>query len=55
MFLRCSECGGEVSMKKTRTQVVYKCMKCGKEKVVETKVVETIDMSETARLSVIME
>ncbi|HQF37142.1 MAG TPA: hypothetical protein PLL26_05910 [Candidatus Dojkabacteria bacterium] len=55
MFLRCSECGGEVNMKKTKSQVIYKCMNCGKEKVVKTKVVETIDMSETAGLSVIME
>jgi len=49
MTLRCSECGGEV--KKINNKL--KCTKCGREKAIqETK---TVDMSDTAKLSVIME
>jgi tRNA(Ile2) C34 agmatinyltransferase TiaS len=49
--MKCSECGGDVK----EIGNVYKCTKCGREKKIEKKIVETIDMSETANLNVIME
>ena len=51
MTMKCSECGGNVE----KIGKIYKCNKCGREKNFEEKVVETIDMSENANLSVIME
>jgi hypothetical protein len=49
--MKCSECGGQV----VKFDKTYRCVKCGREKSFEEKVVETIDMSENAGLSVIME
>jgi len=51
MVMKCSECGGEVK----KCEKTYRCIKCGREKKFEEKVIETIDMSETANLKVIME
>ncbi len=56
MVMKCSECGGVVSKsKQENNKTILKCMKCGRERIIEEKVVETIDMSETAGLEVIME
>ena len=51
MTFKCSECGGEVR----KCENTYRCVNCGREKIFEEKVVETIDMSENANLNVIME
>ena len=51
MIFKCSECGGEIK----KCGKTYRCTKCGKERIIEEKVIETIDMSETAGLSVLME
>ena len=51
MCLKCSECGGEVRKVNNKTIM---CTQCGRKRVIEEKV-ETVDMSETAGLSVIME
>ena len=60
---KCSECGGIVSEsiippssgKEGVGTTVYKCIQCGRERRVEKNVVETINMSETANLEVIMD
>jgi tRNA(Ile2) C34 agmatinyltransferase TiaS len=51
MIKVCSECGGDVK----QSEKTYRCTKCGREKRFGEKVVETIDMSDVARLDVIME
>ncbi len=50
VIFKCSECGGDVR----KCEDTYRCTKCGRERK-EEKVIETIDMSETAKLDVIME
>ena len=55
MVMKCSECGGVISKGHKDNKTILKCMQCGREKNFEEKVVETIDMSETANLKVIME
>jgi hypothetical protein len=56
MIMKCSECGGDV---KTTVQTdlfkIVRCLKCGRERRFEEKIIETIDMSEKANLQVIME
>jgi len=49
-IFKCSECGGDVR----KCEDTYRCVKCGRERK-EEKVIETVDMSETAKLNVIME
>ncbi len=51
----CSECGGVLSSREEKNQIIYKCSNCGKEKIVKNSIIETIDMSENANLDVIME
>jgi DNA-directed RNA polymerase subunit M/transcription elongation factor TFIIS len=55
MTMKCSECGGIISKYKSGDKTILKCTKCGRERVIKEKVVETVDMSETAGLEVIME
>jgi DNA-directed RNA polymerase subunit RPC12/RpoP len=55
MEFKCSECGGKITTKKNDEKLIYKCIKCGREKVVKLKITETVDLSENANLDVIME
>ena len=56
MIFKCSECGGEVKTTViSNVHKVVKCVKCGRERRFEKKIIETIDMSENANLHVIME
>jgi DNA-directed RNA polymerase subunit M/transcription elongation factor TFIIS len=56
MIMKCSECGGDVKTTiQTNSFKVVRCMKCGRERKFEEKIIETIDMSNTANLSVLME
>ena len=50
VVFKCSECGGDVR----KCGDTYRCTQCGRERK-EEKVIETVDMSETANLDVIME
>lgn len=52
---KCSECSGKLNIIQNKDKTVYKCSKCGRERVIPAKVIETIDMSDTANLDVIME
>lgn len=52
---KCSECSGKLNIIQKEDKTVYKCLKCGRERIILNKVVETIDMSESANLDVIME
>ena len=55
MTMKCSECGWVISKGNKDNKTILKCMQCGREKSFEEKVIETVDMSENAGLSVIME
>lgn len=55
MEFKCSECGGKLNIIQKKDKTIYKCLKCERERVVQVKVVETVDMSETSNLDVIME
>ena len=60
MILKCSECGGKLqTIKKYDIHNIphkkYVCTNCGRERKFEEEVVETINMSETANLKIIME
>ena len=60
MIFKCSECGGQIETIKVfdrpynKSHNTFRCTQCGRERKIEEKI-ETIDMSETARLKVIME
>lgn len=55
MTFKCSECGGDLKLKKEGNQTIITCLKCGRRRQIKDNNTETIDMSETADLQVLME